>query len=554
MMQLKHPFQSGFQQQSCKRHTKKVVVDMESKAGKGSNLSRRSFLKFAGGAGIAGASLSLTGCDQPLTPASAVGGEGWMPTQYNEPGGWPTNVRGRVPIDPENPALRRDDQKCILCGQCIEVCKTIQSVYGNYELPIKNEIPCINCGQCIHWCPSGAISEREDIDQVAKALADPKITVVVQTAPATRIGLGEEFGLPVGTNVQGKQVAALRKLGFDVIFDTNFAADLTIMEEGTELVKRITEELHHPLPQFTSCCPGWVKFVEYYYPELLPNLSSAKSPQQMAGALVKTYFAEKNHVEPQKIFSVAIMPCTAKKFECQRPEMISAQTYWQDEQVSPDVDVVLTTRELARMIKRAGIDLPSLPDEEYDQLMGVATGAGAIFGTTGGVMEAAVRSAYYLVTGEQPPAALWQLTPVRGMEGVKEAAVSIPGAGEIRIAVISGLDNARAIMEQVKAGNSPWTFIEVMACPGGCQYGGGQPRSSAPPSDGVRNTRAASLYKIDAQAKLRNSHDNPQIKQVYAEFLTSPLSEKAEELLHTHYISRAEEFDAKKPQSHEYEV
>ncbi|AFM02223.1 hydrogenase, Fe-only [Desulfitobacterium dehalogenans ATCC 51507] len=527
---------------------------MASKVGKGKNLSRRSFLKFAGGASIAGVSLSLTGCGQPLTPASAVGGGGWMPTQYNEPGGWPTNVRGRVPIDPENPSIIRDDQKCILCGQCIEVCKTIQSVYGNYELPIKNDIVCIHCGQCIHWCPSGAISEREDSDKVLKALSDPNITVVVQTAPATRIGLGEEFGMPVGTNVQGKQVAALRELGFDVIFDTNFTADLTIMEEGSELVKRITGELHHPLPQLTSCCPGWVKFVEYFYPDLIPNLSSAKSPQQMEGALVKTYFAEKNTIDPKTVFSVAIMPCTAKKFECQRPEMISAQTYLKDKHVSPDVDVVLTTRELARMIKRAGIDFPSLPDEEYDQLMGIGTGAGAIFGTTGGVMEAAVRSAYYLITGQQPPSALWQLAPVRGMEGVKEASVPIPGAGDVKIAVISGLDNARKIMEQVRAGNSPWAFIEVMACPGGCQYGGGQPRSSAPPSDGVRNTRAASLYKIDANAKLRNSHDNPQIKQVYEDFLTSPLSEKAEELLHTHYISRAEEFDAKKPASHLYEV
>ena len=526
---------------------------MEQKKKKGKNLSRRSFLKLAGGTGLAGATLGLTGCGQ-MEPEEAIGGEGWMPAQYNIPASWPTQVRGRVPIDPDNPAIVRDDRKCVLCGQCIEVCKEVQSVYGFYELPIKDEIVCINCGQCIHWCPSGAITEKNDIDKVLEALSDPEMTVVVQTAPATRIGLGEEFGMPVGTNVQGKQIAALRRLGFDVVFDTNFTADLTIMEEGTELVQRITGELDHPLPQFTSCCPGWVKFVEYFYPDLIPNLSSAKSPQQMLGPLVKTYYAEKKNLDPKKIFSVSIMPCTAKKFECQRPEMVDASKFLNDPQVSQDVDVVLTTRELAFMIKQADIDFHSLPDEEYDQLMGLGTGAGAIFGTTGGVMEAAVRSAYYLVTGEQPPEALWSLTPVRGMEGVKEATVTIPGAGDIKIAVISGLENARKVMDGIRDGHAPWAFIEVMACPGGCQYGGGQPRSSTPPSDKVRNTRTASLYKIDANAKLRNSHDNPEIKQIYEDFLTVPMSEKAEELLHTGYVSRAEEFDAKKPEDYLHEV
>lgn len=522
---------------------------MAGKAGQVKKLSRRSFIKFVGGASLAGASLSLAGCGKPLTADKAVGGKGWMPTQYNAPGSWPTNVRGRVPIDPANPAIVRDDQKCILCGQCIEACEKVQGVFGNYQLPIKNEIVCVNCGQCIQWCPSGAISERNDIDKVYKAIADPKTTVVVQTAPATRIGLGEEFGLPVGTNVQGKQVAALRKLGFDVIFDTNFTADLTIMEEGTELVKRVKGELNKPVPQLTSCCPGWVKFVEYFYPDFIPNLSSAKSPQQMEGALIKTYYAETNKVDPKTIFSVSVMPCTAKKFECQRPEMASASKELKDSKVSQDVDAVITTRELARMIKRAGIDFNSLPDDQYDQLMGTGTGAGAIFGTTGGVMEAAVRSAYYLITGQQPPSALWGLTPVRGMQGVKEAAVDIPGAGTIKVAVISGLANARKVMDQIKEGKAPWSFIEVMACPGGCEYGGGQPRASSPPSDDVRNRRAASLYTIDANAKLRNSHDNPQIKQVYADFLTSPMSEKAEELLHTSYISRAAAFDVKKSES-----
>lgn len=548
-MQIKQ-FQLRFQQQFCKESLlKKVVKHMASKAGKAKNLSRRSFLKFVGGASLVGVTLNLTGCGKSLTADEAIGGKGWMPTQYNAPGSWPTNVRGRVSIDSANPSIIRDDQKCILCGQCIEVCEKIQSVYGSYELPIKNEIVCVNCGQCIQWCPSGAISERDDIDKVFKAIADPNITVAVQTAPATRIGLGEEFGMPVGTNVQGKQVAALRKLGFDTIFDTNFTADLTIMEEGTELVQRVKGESKHPLPQLTSCCPGWVKFVEYFYPDLIPNLSSAKSPQQMEGALIKTYYAEKKNVDPKKIFSVSIMPCTAKKFESQRPEMVSARKELKDNDVSPDVDVVLTTRELAIMIKKAGIDFPSLPDEQYDQLMGSGTGAGAIFGTTGGVMEAAVRSAYYLITGQQPPSALWDLTPVRGMLGVKEAAVNIPGVGDVKVAVISGLANARVVMDQIRAGNAPWAFIEVMACPGGCQYGGGQPRASSPPSDEVRSKRAASLYKIDANAKLRNSHDNPEIKQIYTDFLTTPMSEKAEELLHTHYISRAADFVAKKSES-----
>ena len=260
-----------------------------------------------------------------LTAEKAAGGEGWMPTQYNLPGSWPTQVRGRVPIDPSNPSITRDDQKCILCGQCIEVCKNVQTVYENYQLPLKNDLVCVHCGQCTHWCPSGAITEVDDIDKVFKALNDPDVHVVVQTAPATRVGLGEEFGLPVGTNVEGKQVSALKKLGFDAVFDTNFTADLTIMEEGTELVKRLTGQLQEPLPQLTSCCPGWVKFVEYFYSDLIHHLSSAKSPQQMEGALIKTYYAKAKKVEPKKIFSVSIMPCTAKKFECQRPEFIDAR-------------------------------------------------------------------------------------------------------------------------------------------------------------------------------------------------------------------------------------
>lgn len=519
---------------------------MASKTGRARRLTRRSFLKLVGGASLVGVSLNLAGCSKPLTADKAAGGEGWMPTQYNIPGSWPTQVRGRVAIDPSNPSITRDDQKCILCGQCIEVCKNVQTVYENYELPLKNDLVCVHCGQCTHWCPSGAITEVDDIDKVIKALNNPDIHVVVQTAPATRVGLGEEFGLPVGTNVEGKQVAALKKLGFDAVFDTNFTADLTIMEEGTELVKRLTGQLQEPLPQFTSCCPGWVKFIEYFYPDLIHHLSSAKSPQQMEGALIKTYYAQTQKIDPQKIFSVSIMPCTAKKFECQRPEFIDASKELQDDRVSADVDIVLTTRELARMIKRAGIDFRSLPDENYDSLMGQSTGAAIIFGTTGGVMEAAVRSAWYLVTGEQPPAALWTLTPVRGMEGIKEGTVNIPGAGDVKVAVAHGLGNARQLMDEVRTGKSPYHFIEVMACPGGCQYGGGQPRASAPPSNNVRESRTKTLYDMDAQNTLRNSHDNPEITQIYKDYLGAPLSDLAHHLLHTEYTSRADVLKPKK--------
>lgn len=519
---------------------------MASKTGRSKRLSRRSFLKIVGGTSLVSLSLNLVGCSKPLTAEKAAGGLGWIPTQYNVSGSWLTQVRGRIAIDPANPSITRDDQKCILCGQCIEVCKNVQTVYGNYELPLKNDLICVHCGQCTHWCPSGAITEVDDIDKVLKAIANPDIHVVVQTAPATRIALGEEFGLPVGTNVQGKQVAALKKLGFDAVFDTNFTADLTIMEEGTELVKRITGELKEPLPQLTSCCPGWVKFVEYYYSDLIHHLSSAKSPQQMEGALIKTYYAKAKAIEPKKIFSVSIMPCTAKKFECQRPEMISAKGQLQDDNITADVDVVLTTRELARMIKKAGIDFNSLNDDKYNSLMGESTGAAIIFGTTGGVMEAAVRSAWYLVTGEQPPASLWTLTPVRGMDGIKEGSVEIPGAGEVRVAVAHGLGNARKLMERIRSGDAPWHFIEVMACPGGCQYGGGQPRASSPPSDAVREARTKTIYDMDSNNKIRNSHDNPEITQIYKDFLETPMSHLAHELLHTNYESRENAFTIKK--------
>ncbi|MDR1605373.1 MAG: [FeFe] hydrogenase, group A [Gracilibacteraceae bacterium] len=525
---------------------------MPIQSGRARKLCRRSFLKLVGGAGVLGATLGIAGCGASASADAAAGAAGWMPSQYNVPAGWPVQVRGRVAIAPDNPSITRDNEKCILCGQCIEVCKNVQSVFDNYELPFKEEIICIHCGQCTHWCPSGAITEVDENAKVIAALADPNKFVVVQMAPSTRVGLGEEFGFPVGTNVERLQYAALYKLGFDAVFDTNFSADLTIMEEGSELVRRVLGVNEHDghanntLPQFTSCCPGWVKYVEYYYPDLMAHLSSSKSPQQMTAPLYKTYYAETKGIDPKNIFSVSIMPCTAKKFEAARPEMNAASRLYDDPAVSADVDVVLTVRELARLIKNQGIDFNELTEVDCDKMMGEYTGAGAIFGATGGVMEAAVRSAYYLITGEQPPAALWELTPVRGLAGVKEAAVSIPGAGEVKVCVVSGLANAGVVMDRVRAGDRSYAFIEVMACPSGCQYGGGQPRSSSPPSDAVRTTRTETLYRIDRECQLRNSHDNPEITALYKNYLGEPGSELAELLLHTSYTSRAEKLTVKR--------
>lgn len=508
---------------------------------KAKSIGRRNFLKLLGGTSVAGIAVSIAGCS-----SEPAGGTGWMPKQYQVAGSWPAQVKGRIPIDPDNPSIMRDDRKCILCGQCLEVCEKVQSVYGYYELPIKKDIICVDCGQCSLWCPTAAITERDDIDKVVKALENKNLHVVVQTAPATRVALGEEFGLAPGSLVEGKQVAALKKLGFDTVFDTNYSADLTIMEEGTELIKRIEGMAGHPLPQFTSCSPGWVKFCEYYYPDLISNLSTAKSPQQMLGALVKTYYAREKGIDPANIISVAIMPCTAKKFECARPEMNAAGVLHGKPEIR-DVDIVLTTRELARLMKKRGIDLNTLTDAPYDRLMGESTGAGVIFGATGGVMEAAVRSAYYLVTKQDPPETLLTLTPVRGLAGVKEATVTIPGVGELQVAVCHGLKNARLILDEIREGKTRWQFIEFMSCPGGCIGGGGQPRTSLPPSDEIRQARIASLYKLDSGVyKKRLSYKNEEIRQVYKNYLDHPMSEKAEQLLHTHYTDRSGKLTAKK--------
>ncbi len=442
-------------------------------------------------------------------------------------------------LDTSAAHLVRDNNKCILCRRCVAACKQqLVSVIGAndrgidthiacaFEMPL-DEVACVSCGQCITACPTGALTEKDDTDKVWAALADPDKYVVVQTAPAVRAALGEEFGMPIGTNVEGKMVAALRRLGFDKVFDTDCAADFTIVEEANELVERIKNG--GALPMITSCSPGWVKFAELYYPEQLAHLSSCKSPQQMFGGLLKTYFAEKNGIDPAKIVSVSVMPCTAKKFEVGREEM--------NENGLADVDISITTRELARMIDRAGIKFTFLPDEDFDDPLGTDTGAAVIFGATGGVMEAALRTANDWLTGESQQAV--EFNEVRGMKGLKEATYTINGV-EIKVAVASGIANANYVMNRIKAGDAPWTFVEIMCCPGGCVNGGGQPIQPASVKNvfDVKALRAKALYDQDAASTLRKSHENPVVKQVYDEFLGSYGSHKAHEILHTHYIPR----------------
>lgn len=454
-------------------------------------------------------------------------------------------------IDELAPGLIRNTAKCILCGRCIERCKEAHGIsilgFENRGFkaivgPAQNrsfaESPCLQCGQCVNVCPTGALYENEEIAKVDEAFRAGK-KVIVQTAPAVRAAIAEEFGEPIGTTGTGRMVAALRRLGFYRVFDTNFAADLTIMEEAHELMDRITKKTA-PLPQITSCSPGWINYLEYFYPEVIPNVSSCKSPHMMMGAIVKSYFAKKHELDPKDIFVVSIMPCTAKKYERQRKEM------------PDDVDAVLTTRELAKMIKRAGIVWNKLPEEEFDNdLLGEYSGAGVIFGVTGGVMEAALRTAYFWLTGKEYQEI--NFTAVRGLEGVKEAALNINGT-EIKVAVTSGMANAKKLLDQIKDGTSPYAFIEVMCCPGGCINGGGQPfvkpiflpNEDDDILDTYRAKRASVLYSEDERLVIRQSHNNKDIQKLYADFLGEPGSELAEELLHTSYDANRARFPEKK--------
>ncbi len=443
-------------------------------------------------------------------------------------------------IDNSAAHMYRDNNKCVLCRRCSAVCDKIQGVgvIGANERGFKTnlssafemglgETSCVSCGQCIAVCPTGAISEKDNTNEVFAAIADPEKVVLVQTAPAVRAGLGEAFGYPIGTNVEGKMVAALRRLGFDKVFDTNFSADLTIMEEATEFIDRFSNG--GVLPLITSCSPGWVKYCEHYFPDMTENLSSCKSPQQMFGAIAKSYYAEKMGIDPKSIVMVSVMPCTAKKFEIGRDD--------EGRDGMADVDIALTVRELARMIERAGLNFSVLPDEEFDNPLGIYTGAGVIFGATGGVMEAALRTAVYKLTGDE--AGPVDFTEVRGVEGIKEATYNINGT-EVKVAVASGLKNAKELLTKVKNGEANYHFIEIMGCPGGCVNGGGQPQVHASIRNftDIRAIRAKALYDIDAASKLRKSHENPAIKELYETYLGEPGSHKAHELLHTTYVKR----------------
>lgn len=446
-------------------------------------------------------------------------------------------------IDELSPSIVRDNNKCILCRRCVAACAKTQGVYAigmqnrGFKTQIGsefgkslNDVACINCGQCIAACPTGALTEKDATKEVWAALNDPDKYVVFQTAPAVRVAIGEEFGLPIGTRCTGKMVAAIRRLGADKVFDVDFAADLTIMEEGTELLNRINSG--GVLPMITSCSPGWIKYCETFYPDFIPNLSTCKSPNQMQGAVTKTYFAKQNDLDPRDIYVVSVMPCTAKKFEIARPEF-GRDGY-------RDVDANLTTRELARMIRQAGLDFVHLPEEEFDDMLGESSGAGVIFGVTGGVMEAALRTVVDVLTGEDMPRL--EYGDVRGLEGIKEATVSVNGT-DIKVAIVHGTANAAKLLNAIRAGEKTYHFIEVMGCPGGCVTGGGQPIVDARTRYYVdpRAARAAATYSEDESMAIRKSHKNPAVQKLYAEFLGEPNSHLAHELLHTTYVDRSKE-------------
>jgi hydrogenases, Fe-only len=452
------------------------------------------------------------------------------------------HVAKELPQDSSSKTINLVPDKCILCGRCVQVCQQMQDVWAlsflerGFQTRISpagdinlSESPCVRCGQCSAHCPTGAIAEFDQTPEVWKALYDPNKYCVVQIAPAVRVAIGEAFGYPEGANLTGKLYAALRRLGFKAVFDTSFAADLTVMEEAAEFVQRFAHG-KGVLPLITSCCPAWVDFMEKFYPDMVKHFSSAKSPHEMLGVLSKTYYAQQNAIDPATIYMVSIMPCTAKKYEIQRSEEMYASGY-------PDINVSLTTRELARMIKQSGIDFMHLPEAQPDHVLGEYTGAGVIFGATGGVMEAALRTAHYMVTGTDADKVDFE--NVRGLKGVKETEVNIKG-NKIKIAIAHGLENVEYVLRRVQKAIAektelPYHFIEVMACPGGCVGGGGQPYGA---TDKLRVARAHGLYKEDDDKELQYSHHNPYIKKVYKEFLEKPLSEKSHKLLHTHYTGR----------------
>lgn len=443
----------------------------------------------------------------------------------------------RVPIEPDNPSVMRHEELCIKCGQCKTVCTESIGVAGCYDLLKTGDTAiCIHCGQCANVCPVGCITEVPEWESVKAAVNDPDKIVIFSTSPSVRVALGEEFGMEEGSFVEDRMVALLRALGGDYVLDTNFAADLTIMEEANELIRRLTSN-HIPIPQLTSCCPAWVKFVETYYPEFKENLSTSKSPIGMQGPTIKTYFANQENLDPKKIVNVAVTPCTAKKFEIRREEMCSAGKMLGIEGMR-DMDYVITTRELAQWARAEGIDFLALDPAGYDPFMGKGSGAGVIFGNTGGVMEAAVRTAYAALTGESVPDDLYDLKEVRGLAGTKEASLTIAGT-RLDIAVVYGTANARRLLDSIKRGEKFYQFIEVMTCPGGCIGGGGQPKDKNFSGDGLRQKRIDGLYARDRQMKLRLSHENPEIKAIYKNFYEKPLSPLAEEMLHTSYIDRS---------------